>query len=249
MASGPDEMTNVTSGSGATSLAGGSALGSSKTRQSRVRLREDAIVSAARDMFIAHGYSGTTMAMIARAAGVADGTLYTYFENKDALARGVISDFYVRLSQTARAGIKGRRSVRRKLEGLARNHLDLLMADRRVVEMLPLLTSSLADYSGSDHYKLNRDYVAIFDGIISEGQAAGEITAALDVRVLRDVFFGGLDFGARSLLINSSKGDATRLVDQLVGMIVGANGPGPSVVDRLDAVANRMETALKRLET
>lgn len=241
MASGPDEKHKVTSDSDATSRP----PSLSKTRQSRVRLREDAIVSAAREIFIAQGYSGTTMAMIARAAGVADGTLYTYFENKDALARGVIADFYVRLSETAQAGIKGRRSVRRKLEGLARNHLDLLMADRRVVEMLPLLTANWAAYPGSDHHRLNREYVALFDAIIAEGQAAGEISADLDIRVLRDVFFGGLDFGAKSLLINTTKGEATRLVDQLVGMITGVRGPGISILDRLDAVATRLEDAVK----
>ena len=258
MASGPNESAKAsigldalsTSEKGPTSMkASSTPRPANQTRQSRVRLREDAIVSAAREMFIAYGYSGTTMAMIARAAGVADGTLYTYFENKDALARAVISDFYARLSDRARAGVAGRRRVRRKLEGLARNHLDLLIADRRVVEMLPLLTSSLSEYTGSDHHRMNREYVAIFDSIINEGQASGEIAASLDVRVLRDIFFGALDFGATSLLINSGKGNASRLVEQLVNMIVGAEGSSPSVADRLDAVATRLEAALGKGQT
>jgi len=54
--------------------------------------RSDAISSFT--IFITHGYAKATMAMIARDAGVADGTLYTYFENKDALARAVIADYY-----------------------------------------------------------------------------------------------------------------------------------------------------------
>ena len=47
------------------------------TRQSRVKEREDAIITAARGIFSTHGYAKATMAMIARDAGVADGTLYT----------------------------------------------------------------------------------------------------------------------------------------------------------------------------
>ena len=89
------------------------------------------------------------MAKIAREAGVADGTLYTYFENKDALARGVISDFYARLTESAQSGVDARKTTRKKLEFLARNHIKLVMEEYGIVEMLPLLTSSLADYSGS----------------------------------------------------------------------------------------------------
>ena len=113
----------------------------SSTRQSRVRRRETAIVDAARAMFITHGYAGTTMAMIAREAGVADGTLYTYFDNKDALARGVISDFYKRLTESSELGVEARRTARTKLDFLARHHLGRVMDERGIIEMLPALTS------------------------------------------------------------------------------------------------------------
>lgn len=46
------------------------------------RGKRQAIQHAARELFASHGYDETTIAEIARAAGVAVGTVYLYFENK-----------------------------------------------------------------------------------------------------------------------------------------------------------------------
>ncbi len=225
----------------------------SSTRQSRVRRREDAIVAAAREMFTTHGYAKTTMAMIARAAGVADGTLYTYFENKEALARGVIADFYKRLTDSSQAGVDGRRTTRTKLDFLARHHLQRIMDERGIIEMLPTLMSSLSDYEGSDVHSLNKTYVAVFDRTVREGRASGDIPSDADVRVLRDIFYGALDYGGKSLMMRSSrkgarKADMTRFVDRLVSMIVGTGETARSVADRLESVADRLENTLKQIE-
>jgi AcrR family transcriptional regulator len=230
------------------------ALSFSTTRQSRVRKREDAIISAARQVFTTHGYGKATMAMIAREAGVADGTLYTYFENKKALARAVIADYYARLTQTAKQGVESRRTTRTRLDFLARHHITSILEERGIIEMLPVLTSSVTDYSQSELYGFNKTYVAVFDGLIREGRASGDIPGDADVAVLRDIFFGALDYGAKSSLLRSSrkaarKADITRLVDQLVAMIVGSNVSTKTLADRLEAVADRVETALNKLET
>lgn len=46
------------------------------------REKRHAILHAARELFASQGYEETTVAEIARAAGVAVGTVYLYFENK-----------------------------------------------------------------------------------------------------------------------------------------------------------------------
>jgi AcrR family transcriptional regulator len=47
-----------------------------------VRDKRQAILTAARELFASQGYEETTIAEIARAAGVAVGTVYLYFQNK-----------------------------------------------------------------------------------------------------------------------------------------------------------------------
>jgi AcrR family transcriptional regulator len=61
-------------------------------------LRRDHILDAATRVFAAKGYRVATIRDVARAAGVADGTIYNYFANKDALLFGVLD----RLNETER---------------------------------------------------------------------------------------------------------------------------------------------------
>ncbi|HVU02906.1 MAG TPA: TetR/AcrR family transcriptional regulator [Polyangiaceae bacterium] len=54
--------------------------------------KRDAIVSAARRLFLSEGYEGTGMAKIAARAKIAPNTLYWYFEDKDALLLAVLDE-------------------------------------------------------------------------------------------------------------------------------------------------------------
>src|SRR2546425_12757216 len=74
------------------------------------------IMAAAEERFAAFGYRRTGIAEIARDAGVAPGTLYRYFENKEEVFRAVMREGLARWLETARRGPPGARGA---LEGPA----------------------------------------------------------------------------------------------------------------------------------
>src|SRR4029453_8380642 len=47
------------------------------------------VLAAARELFLAHGYAGTTVAEVARAAGVSPDTIYVSLGGKQGLLEGV----------------------------------------------------------------------------------------------------------------------------------------------------------------
>lgn len=57
--------------------------------------RPEEIVSAALEVFGEHGYAGTRLEEIARRAGVTKGTIYLYFDSKEALFQSVVRDSIV----------------------------------------------------------------------------------------------------------------------------------------------------------
>jgi AcrR family transcriptional regulator len=59
----------------------------SSRRQAQATETRSAVVAAARDLFIDHGYARTTIADIARTAGVSVETIYAAFKNKATLLR------------------------------------------------------------------------------------------------------------------------------------------------------------------
>jgi AcrR family transcriptional regulator len=58
--------------------------------QRRKQARPAEIVAAALDVFVERGYAATKLADVARRAGVTKGTMYLYFESKEALFKAVI---------------------------------------------------------------------------------------------------------------------------------------------------------------
>jgi len=54
--------------------------------------RRQAILEAAIALFLAQGFEPTTMEQVARRAGVAKGTIYLYFADKEALFRALVQD-------------------------------------------------------------------------------------------------------------------------------------------------------------
>jgi len=218
-----------------------------QTRRARVEQKEHAIVEAARQMFTENGFSGTRMSGIAKRAGVADGTLYLYFENKEALARAVITDFYGRLTQSAQEGVDHLSSTEERLRFLARHHLTNVMEERRVLEMLPMLDLEMDSYGGSELFALNKNYVAIFDRIAKDGQQSGTVNPNITPWVLRDIFYGSMDYGSRTMLLRERPEDIDVFIDDLMNAIVTSprqTATSQNLADRLESVADRIEKAL-----
>lgn len=69
--------------------------------QRRKDARPSEILVAALEAFVEHGYAATKLEDVARRAGVTKGTLYLYFENKDALFKAVVRETIVPLLATA----------------------------------------------------------------------------------------------------------------------------------------------------
>jgi AcrR family transcriptional regulator len=61
----------------------------SRLRDESARTTRAQVVAAARELFLAEGYAGTTVRKIAAAAGVSEQTVYTRIGNKAAILKAV----------------------------------------------------------------------------------------------------------------------------------------------------------------
>lgn len=61
--------------------------------------KQEDIFDAAMQLFAERGYDGTTIPMIAEKAKVGAGTIYRYFENKEALVNSLFSKSVLQLSE------------------------------------------------------------------------------------------------------------------------------------------------------
>ena len=94
--------------------------------------KRDAILRAAIDTFAARGLFNAQVADVARAAGVAAGTVYLYFRGKDDL---LISIFEKTMKEAIAAGRESIASLDdplAQLRTIARLHLDRMSRDRNL---------------------------------------------------------------------------------------------------------------------
>lgn len=222
--------------------------------RSRLEQRESDIMEAATGLFAEKGFHATSTRKIAAAAGVSEGTLFHYFGTKNVLLQAILDSFYGQLNESAQEGMREIMGTRERLLFLARNHLRALMDQQAL--MLRLIQVYLSvdanyyrDYKNSPLHELNYRYTRIFDGVIKEGMERGYIRADLDLPAIRDLFFGGLEYGMRTLMgRNSSRKKIDAHVEAIVQPLwqsMQVPDPGKVAEAPLDS---RLEQACERLE-
>jgi AcrR family transcriptional regulator len=101
-------------------------------RAERAAERRGAIIEAAMDEFIARGFAATRLDDVAKRAGVAKGTIYLHFKDKEALFEELIRTAIVPLVNRLTAGPPPvGASVRDMVEGFARTFIHEVTTTRR----------------------------------------------------------------------------------------------------------------------
>jgi TetR/AcrR family fatty acid metabolism transcriptional regulator len=185
------------------------------TQRQRLEAREEAILVAATAVLGESGVDGARMAEIARRADVAEGTVYLYYKNKHDLLEAVVDRFWRELTLGAIAAISDNTTATEQLRELAHYHLQSLITDFKLVE----ITSRAGmrhDEPGRQLPQV-REYVRVFDAIMQRGINQQEFQANTPIWQMRDVFYGSLEYSARTLVLRAQGSDKS-VVENVIGL-------------------------------
>lgn len=93
------------------------------------------ILDGARRMFLSKGFEAASMQDVARAAGVSKGTLYVYFDGKEAMFEALVLQECGWLQRTIRQLGSGSGTVADELRQIARGIIDTLLQDEVLAAM------------------------------------------------------------------------------------------------------------------
>jgi AcrR family transcriptional regulator len=110
---------------------GGGGKAAAPNRSERAAERRAAIVDAAMEEFVARGFAATRLDDIARRAGVAKGTIYLHFRDKESMFEELIRTAIVPLVGTLTGPPPVGASIRDALEGFARVFIQEIATTRR----------------------------------------------------------------------------------------------------------------------
>lgn len=212
--------------------------------------RPQEILAAARRLIEEEGTTATSMARIAKLAGVSEATVYKYYDSKQELVNQVLIDWATPFVERLIAELRHITDLRSQLTLIAARFM-------RSIEETPRFHRVFyqelrwADYRGSALHKLNHVFAHSVVEAVQQAQHEGKVRADVDPVMIRDMMFGGLEhvamrtsFIGRPLDIDA---EAKRYVDVLLcGVLSDPGEPrGPSETERLSALIDRMEAALR----
>jgi TetR/AcrR family fatty acid metabolism transcriptional regulator len=179
--------------------------------------KRDAILRAAIDVFAERGFFNAQVADVARAAGVAAGTVYLYFRGKDDLLVSIFERTMREGLARVRAAVADTTDPCERLRRFAHLHLAGLGADRNLAVVFQVELRQSTKFMERFSSTLLRDYLGMIREAIEEGQRHGMFRADVKPTVAAKMFFGVLDEMATNWILSqraySLEADAEAVVD------------------------------------
>ncbi|MDM8010748.1 MAG: TetR/AcrR family transcriptional regulator [Parasphingorhabdus sp.] len=229
----------------------------SETQRAKLERKERAILEAARTIFVNHGFDGARMQEIARRAGIGEGTIYSYYDSKAELMLAVLQQFWDGLTLEAEDVMAAEQATDffGRLRALAHYHLNTVIVNADFINLTFALRRNNSEVSVSrDHL---RHYVAVFDRLFLRGQDRGELRADAVLWQARDIFYGSLEYSARSIEMTMEADRSTRdqqpVVDDMVALFrahYGAHPEGEAADGTtLAALSRQIEQLTEKVDT
>jgi TetR/AcrR family transcriptional regulator, fatty acid metabolism regulator protein len=182
--------------------------------------KQGRILKAALQVFADKGYNAATMSEIASVANVAEGTIYTYFENKNDLLFSIPKKRF-RWLRNSMGEVFDIKDPLRKLRRFIRLLFTTFMGDRDFLRVFLLDIKLNRKFYVSDAYKDYVDFVSLLETILEEGQAKMIFKEKINKRLFRNLFLGGFThLATRWVILEKAKPiDMMQDIEALVSLL------------------------------
>jgi TetR/AcrR family fatty acid metabolism transcriptional regulator len=165
------------------------------------------ILDAALRIFAERGFYTAKVSEVAREAGVADGTIYLYFENKDDLLISLFEDrmdYLIRRLTDDLQAVGG--TVADRVRRLIHMHLQIAVESPELAEFITVELRQSQKFIKEYGNPRFQEYLKILKDLIEEGQADGTLRTELDSRTIVRAIFGALDELLLTVTLASKRG-------------------------------------------
>ncbi|HYV07712.1 MAG TPA: TetR/AcrR family transcriptional regulator [Blastocatellia bacterium] len=184
----------------------------------------EAILRAAIKVFARSGFFNAKVADVASEAGVADGTVYLYFKNKDDILVSIFNDH---MNEALAGGRKTLAEIDDPVEKIRRivlAHLEGLGRDRELAVVFQVELRSSTKFMEQFSATKVTEYLELIRGVIEEGQARGVFRRRLNAQVVAKVLFGALDEMATNWVLSRKRYSLASTADTVIDVFLNGIG-------------------------
>ena len=184
----------------------------------------DRILEAAVKVFARQGFRQSTVAQIAKEAGVADGTIYLYFKNKDDILLHFFSSKAKQVFDRFREEVGCGQNSLEKLCNLVRVHLAEFQRDPDMAVVYEIETHQSSRLAEEQIREMAKMYQDILAEIVELGQQEGFIRKNLYVGLVKRFILGAVEETISTWLRSGRSYDLVSMADPLVDLLLRGIG-------------------------
>lgn len=178
--------------------------------------KSEAILRAAAKVFARSGYFNAKVSEVAKTAGVADGTVYLYFKNKDDLLTSIFNWAMEEFIASARKEMAEAADPREKLRRFAQLHFTLFERERDIAIVFQIELRHSTKFMEQFSTTYLAEYLEILRDIIEEGQLTGVFRKQLNSKVVAKFLFGVMDEMATNWVLSHKNHSLTAMVEPVL---------------------------------
>jgi TetR/AcrR family transcriptional regulator, fatty acid metabolism regulator protein len=186
------------------------------------------ILDAAIAVIAENGFFQSRVSEIAERAGVADGTIYLYFRNKEQILMAAIDAAFAAFLERARRELEPDSPPAEKLRRLARLHLDALGSNRAMAIVFQTELRHSAKFLAQFSQHSLVTYFDMIRQVVREGQQQGAFRREISDKIAANCFFGALDEMVTSWMLSDRDYPLVGAADAVVDVIVTGLETRPS---------------------
>ncbi|MGE8206372.1 TetR/AcrR family transcriptional regulator [Heyndrickxia sp. NPDC080065] len=182
------------------------------------------IIDAAVIVIAENGYHQAQVSKIAKQAGVADGTIYLYFKNKEDILISLFHEKMGMFIEKIDEEIAGKQTAAEKLLVMVKSHFKILSDDHQLAIVTQL---ELRQSNKELRMKINevlKGYLKLIDSIIDHGIKNGEFKEDIEVRLVRQMIFGTIDETVTTWVMNEERYDLVSLAPSVQQLLINGFG-------------------------
>ncbi|HIJ54913.1 MAG TPA: TetR/AcrR family transcriptional regulator [Deltaproteobacteria bacterium] len=182
------------------------------------------ILEASVKVFADHGFHQSTVSQIAREAGVADGTIYLYFKNKEDILVQIFNYKTTQIFERFREVVDSAENPVEKLRNLIRRHLQEFQQDRNLAVVYLAETRQINRVMEDQIKVMSKMYFDLVAEILEQGQQDGHFRKALYLGLVKRHILGSVDEVISTWLHADGEYDLVSMADPLVDLFINGIG-------------------------
>ena len=210
--------------------------------------RIDTIVESARKVFCAYGFEKGSIEDIAKEAGIAEGTIYRYFDSKQGLLNEVLRRHYSALFEDIQQTLPSIKGSGNRIRYLIRRTLVTISEDRSMCRLRTIHARQVDDARPSLSQDHNLRMATLMANEIKSGMAGGSFRLDTSPSIVCYMIGGAIELTEYSFMKTGRTIDIDKTTDSIWRTIYNGISSNDATADSLTGLVERLEKAADRLD-